>query len=208
MQDNRRKTTADVDWAYVTDQMGKVSDRTIALKVAVSVNTIRRYRESHGVSPFRVDAGTLPERYVPLLGKMPDQQIASLANIPVKTVSATRRAMGIDKAYSSRHDSIHSTPPVEGSYRWTAKDRGLLGKYSDEAIGKLLGLSKTPVRQERERLGIKPFRQGTVVRWTKKRLAMLGRVSDAEIARELGVSVSQVRNKRRKLGLEPAQPAK
>lgn len=201
MQRDHRVTTGHVDWDYVSSQMGKQSDRKIAAAVGVSVNTIRRYREKHGITPFRVDAETLPERYVSLLGTMPDQQIADMANIPVKTVSATRRAKGIDKAYASRHDSLHATRPLDGAYTWTAKTRALLGKFSDEGVGKLLGLSKTPVRKERERLGIKPFRQGVQIRWTQKRINMLGAKSDPEVARELGVSVSMVRNKRHKLGI-------
>lgn len=111
--DNKQRvsSTAGADWRFVDANMGKMSDRQIALKVSVSVNTIRRYRERAGVSPFRVDSATLPERYVQLLGTMPDQQIADLASIPVKTVSAARRTRNIGKAYSSRHDSLLHTRP-------------------------------------------------------------------------------------------------
>lgn len=203
MTGDARCTTQSADWAYVDEHMGKESDRTIAQKVGVSVNTIRRYREKKGISPFRVEASCLPERFVQLLGTMPDQQIADLGAIPVKTVSAARRAKGIGKAYSSRHDAPHATPAAGGSFKWTAAHRQLLGKYPDVAVGRLLNLSKTPVRQERERLGIKPYRTASAFRWTKPRVALLGQASDAELARKWKVSVTQVRNKRISLGIHP-----
>lgn len=193
---SNRSNASAVDWAYVDSNMGKVSDRSIAGSVGVSVNTIRRYREKKGVSPFCVEATSLPERFVQMLGTMPDQQIADLSSIPVKTVSAERRKRGIEKAYASRHDTPNATPPAGGSFKWCAKTRKLLGQYSDNAVGKLLGLSKTPVRAERERMKIPAFRQGATMRWTQKRIERLGLQSDPTLAHEWGVSVTRVRNKR------------
>ena len=199
------KEVSGVDWSYVEARMGLVSDRDLAREVRVSPNTIRRYRDRKGISPFCVGTNTLPACFMQLLGVVADQKIADMSGFPVKRVSEIRREKGIAIAYSSRHDSVHSTPPKGGAFKWTTDTRSLLGKYSDHAIGKLLGLSKTPVKQERERLGIKPYRQGAQVRWTKKRLALLGEFSDPEVARRLKISVSQVRRKRNSLGIAVAK---
>lgn len=200
------KEVSGIDWSYVEARLGLVSDRDLAREVGVSPNTIRRYRDRKGISPFCVGANTLPSCFTQLLGVVADQKIADMSGIPVKRVSELRRENGIAVAYSSRHDSVHSTPPKGGSFKWTKESRSLLGKYSDHAIGKLLGLSKTPVKQERERLGVKPFRQGVQVRWTKQRIALLGAISDSEIARKLEIPVNQVRNKRNSLGIPAVKP--
>ncbi len=88
--------------------------------------------------------------------------------------------------------------------QWSAAQVKLLGKFSDDEVGRRIGYSRTNVCSERVRRGIPPFAPRSAPHaWTAREAALLGTASDAAVAAELGVSRSVVTMKRRVLGIPP-----
>jgi hypothetical protein len=85
--------------------------------------------------------------------------------------------------------------------RWTKADIALLGKMTDEEVGRRTGRTVEGVRQKREGLGIPSPSEDRKVRWRPEEVAVLGTVPDKEAARRLGRSLRSVRLKRFKLGI-------
>lgn len=137
-----------------------------------------------------------PEEIAALLGKMTDVELARVAQLGLRAVSAERKRRGI-AAYEAK-------PPVE----WTSDVVGLLGTMPDARIAAELGISTTAVAKKRQSLGIPSFdqRRGKWqrFRWTVRAVRLLGKQSDPEVAKVLGIARHTVRVKRNSLGIPPA----
>lgn len=94
------------------------------------------------------------------------------------------------------------SPKPSKSHNWTPKQLALLGKISDGAIARQLGLTTGTVYQKRNLLGIPSSRPRNVIPWTQKQIALLGKFPDTEVARRLNTQYKVVLNKRLQLGIE------
>ena len=95
-----------------------------------------------------------------------------------------------------------SSPKSPKSHNWTPKQLALLGKISDGAIARQLGLTTGTVYQKRNLLGIPSSRPRNVIPWTQKQIALLGKFPDSEVARRLNTQYKIVLNKRLALGIQ------
>jgi DNA-binding CsgD family transcriptional regulator len=92
-------------------------------------------------------------------------------------------------------------------FPWPEELAALLGKISDEKLGRRAGISPETVARERRRRGIESFRplRGPI-EWTPEMISLIGTESDGVVGRELGLSRTTIRRKRELLGLPPYTP--
>lgn len=82
---------------------------------------------------------------------------------------------------------------------WTESDIALLGKQSDGKVAKILGITNTPVRRKRMKLGIPIYEK--LRKWTEEETLLLGTMSDNKLAIQLERTSSSVRRKRQSIGI-------
>ncbi|MBN0698267.1 hypothetical protein JTM09_34665, partial [Pseudomonas aeruginosa] len=80
---------------------------------------------------------------------------------------------------------------------WTDGAVSLLGTMPDPELADRLGISRFPVKQKRQELGIAPYRK-EYPEISAEIAAEFGVVSDGIIAKRLGVSTSFVQRARKK----------
>lgn len=78
----------------VISQLGVISDVQIAKKLGCDSETVRSRRVKLGIGPITTTA-TLPSEAYPLLGTIPDKDIAESFNVGITTVGNKRRSLGI-----------------------------------------------------------------------------------------------------------------
>lgn len=84
---------------------------------------------------------------------------------------------------------------------WTRPFLAKLGKISDAALAKEMGVYLAKVRKKRVKLGIPASRRVEKIRWTPDMIAMLGKVPDGDIAEIYRVNILTVFQKRHALGI-------
>ncbi len=137
------------------------------------------------------------QRFIDLLGKVPDHVVASKAGISLTTVSKERRRRDI-KAFQQ------SAPITE----WADEMIALLGVASDAEVAAELDLAIHCVTYKRQMLRIPPYhpyRNSSPNRfsWTLEQIQLLGTISDKSVADQIGVSPTTVKRHRQRLGIEP-----
>ena len=180
-------------------QLGKLPDRKLAERAGVHPNTIHHERKRRGIPAFvqQREAVRWTRDMIRKLGTATDRSIAAELGIPIGCVSRKRRILGIPP-YSGRSGR------QPRAYPWSPEDLACLGKVSDRALARALGLSTGTVALKRQMLGIPPWRsRPPAVVWTPAMRRLLGRVSDLEVARRFSISSSTVVLERRRLGIPP-----
>lgn len=131
------------------------------------------------------------DRARPLLGTLPDAEVAATVGTSTQTVASWRRRLGIQKA-PRRADPEVKYPGI--THR--------LGSDTDSVIAAEYNLSRERVRQIRNLLGIRKADTSRPVppEWIES----LGRVSDGHIARATGIPVWCVRRERVAAGIPAA----
>lgn len=183
----------------VLAQLGKLPDRLLAERAGVHLNTILHERRRRGIAAFvqqREDV-RWTQAMIRKLGTDTDRAVAA--------------ELGITAACVARKRQILAIPPFSGrtgsnprAYAWAPEDLARLGRMSDRALARELGLSTSTVCTKRQILGIPPWRpRPPAVVWTPAMRRLLGRVSDLEIARRYSISSSTVVVERRRLGVPP-----
>lgn len=93
--------------------------------------------------------------------------------------------------------------PIAGNPKvreWTPETIAFLGKQSDQAVAKKLGITLRQVYKKRTALGIPALQKREPnYKWAPENVALLGTASDPVIAEQLGISAIVVRVKRRAL---------
>lgn len=128
------------------------------------------------------------------LGVMNDTELALELGVTRQSVGCARRHRGIPPA-----------PPLVPAIDWSTQP---LGKVSDRALAKTLGLGQLVVRRARRKLGIAACLGSTSrkgILWDEQ---PLGRVRDVVLARELGVTPSTVTAARNRRGIPPFSRAR
>ena len=139
-----------------------------------------------------------PERWVRLLGRVPDAEVAHRAGLHIGTVRDERTRREIEPACPRR-------PPVE----WTPEMDALLGQAIDREVAAELGISFGSVYYRRRVLGIPPAKPRAPRKsgfWTRRRLSQLGKTPDNRLARRWGISAGTVAHRRWTLGIPPFKP--
>ncbi len=93
-------------------------------------------------------------------------------------------------------------PKSEPAHVWNKRQLSLLGKISDGALARQLGLSTSAVFLKRSSMGIPSSRPFGSIGWGPREIALLGKHPDAEVARRLGIPYKSVIKKRLALGIE------
>lgn len=78
----------------VISQLGVISDVAIAKQLGCDSETVRSHRVKLGIEPV-IKMTTLPSEAYPLLGTMPDKDIAKSFNVGIYAVGNKRRSLGI-----------------------------------------------------------------------------------------------------------------
>ena len=113
----------------------------------------------------------------PMLGTMPDQDIADSLGCSVGTVARYRKKWGIP-AYKKGENN----PPP---YHWTPEHEAMLGCATDDEIAKLLGRTKNAVTQRRYKLEIPSYSQSLTL--INDNAHLVESFNNAEIAELIGV---------------------
>lgn len=111
----------------------------------------------------------------PMLGTMPDQEIADSLGCSIGTVVRYRKKWGIPAYRNGKNNPYH----------WTPEHEAMLGCDTDDAIAKLLGRSKNAVTQRRYKLEIPSFSQGLTL--LSDNAHLVESFNNAEIAELIGV---------------------
>jgi len=148
-------------------------------------------------SPARKRRGW-PEKWIDLLGRIPDSELARRAGVSRDTVMLERQWRGIE-----------STQPHHAPVEWTPERIALIGTASDSRLARTLGVSSDVVRRKRLMLGIPPFHpahlnlSNPAYPWTPADLALLGQQPDPQMAERLGIHRNVVQQKRQEMGIPP-----
>lgn len=90
---------------------------------------------------------------------------------------------------------------------WTADEIARLGVESDTAIARDLGINKSAVFKQREKLGIAAAKEtqkkSPVYAWNAKSEKLLGTMPDSALAKVLGIGTSAARQARQRRGIPP-----
>lgn len=92
--------------------------------------------------------------------------------------------------------------PKKAPHVWTKQQLALLGKISDGALGKQIGISQPAVYIKRSLEGIPPSRPFNILPWNRQQIALLGKFPDAEVASRLKTSRKVIIDKRHSLGIQ------
>jgi hypothetical protein len=104
------------------------------------------------------------------------------------TLLKMRRALGI----------APTRAPAQYDFKWTPARLALLGTASDHAVGAMLGVAFSAVRDKRYALGVAAFK---LQFWSVQRLVLLGTRPDRELAQQLGTTYLAVAGMRAKWGI-------
>ena len=125
--------------------------------------------------------------YKALLGLVPDQEVANLADASVVTVKALRESFGLEPA-APLPESPKQTPIQDSPGPWIGYE-SLFGRMSAAKISRAVGVPFSVVEQRQAFLGIPPFqRVSRLARYEH----LLGLVSNGVLAKLAGVSPSRV----------------
>jgi len=177
------------DW---TLQAGKISDREVSKRFGIGASTVRRYRLLHGIPTFDPRNIDIPKALRDQLGTRSNYQLAQDFKIPINYIEILRTDVGVPEPKVVRP---RFKPLEEGI--WTDEALALLGTMPDPALADRLGVSRFPVKQKRQELGIAAY-QPSYPEVTAELAAKFGKIPDSDLAKSLGVSTSFMRRARLK----------
>jgi len=172
------------------EMVGKFSDREVARRFGVSASKVRRYRRSANI-PYCANP-EMPDGLIDGLASMTNYQLCRRFGVSISRISALRLKLEVPEPRVER-EKFQSLEPGF----WTDEAVSLLGTMPDPELADRLGISRFPVKQKRQELGIAPYRK-EYPEITAEIAAEFGVVSDGIIARRLGVSTSFVQRARKK----------
>jgi len=172
------------------DMVGKLSDREVARRFNISASTVRRYRLRAEIS-YCENPG-IPDELAGGLVSMTNYQLCQKFGVSIARISELRLKLEIPEPRVKRE----KFQPLEPGL-WTDEAVSLLGTMPDPELADRLGISRFPVKQKRQELGIAPYRK-EYPEITAEIAAEFGVVSDGIIAKRLGVSTSFVQRARKK----------
>lgn len=209
---------SDIDWEAV--DLGSRPDHLIAKELGLSRRTITSQRAKLGIGSYRQNNPSVASRVdwdKVGLGTRTDEEIAQEVGVSRKTVAKQREKLGItplrpppERSKEERSARYQHAMAID----WSQVG---LGKRSDAALSKELGVSLDTVRNNRIRLGIPAFaNRGIAIGEQKqKRQSIqnidwadlpLGKQTDASIAKQLGLSPITITKYRERLGIPSYQP--
>lgn len=153
--------------------------------------TCRRCGEqghSRATCPRSLEFDGTYERARPMLGTMPDAELAKIVGASKSTVTTWRSRLGIPKA-PRRNDPEIKYPGITT----------LLRTHNNAAIADVYGVSRERIRQIRDSVGIERATTQYVLPPDKEYL--LGHVPDVQLAKGLGVPTWFVRRERLRAGI-------
>lgn len=177
------------------DLLGIHTDTSVARLSGVSLFSVTDYREAQGIPakprPIqrtqRIPASHPVRPYKALLGLVPDQEVANLADAPVVIVKALRESFGLEPA-APLPESPKQTPIQDCPGPWIGYE-SLFGRMSAAKISRAVGVPFSVVEQRQAFLGVPPFqRVSRLARYEH----LLGLVSNGVLAKLAGVSPSRV----------------
>lgn len=142
-----------------------------------------------------------PAKYVKVLGKKTDRQVAALAGVSSTTVFKMRTVRGVPPS----NTPTSSVPRNAARAKITPAHLKMLGKRIDSEIAALAGVSTKTIGDIRRRKGIAALGKDRIV-LPQAAIRKLGKCPDSEIAATLNVSPSFVSGYRRQLGIEAFKP--
>ena len=124
--------------------LGKMPDRALAAKAGVHPGTIFHERRRRGIAAFQQMSP--PVEWTPAmireLGTGTDREVAAELGIGIQAVTRKRQLLGIPPANQQLASAPHGYP-------WQPEEIALLGKVSDRAVAKELGISTERVLRSR-----------------------------------------------------------
>lgn len=121
-------------------KLGAVPDAVLAAELALSVSAVKQKRQQFEAPCERRG---VPAAAVPLLGRVPDMQVALTFGRSYDTARRWRIAAG--------------HPPVVVKRPWERQELAKLGTMPDAMLARELARRTRAVRDKRDRLGIPPF---------------------------------------------------
>jgi len=192
-----------VTWDQIP--LGEYTDRFIAERLGVPQSVVTYQRQKRGISPSYT-GGRAPYRggkpkldwakITPLLGKVPDNQLAKRFGCSRERIRQERALLGIPMAPLSMRE-IGRKP----QYEWY-RVQHLLGKEVDTVIAQILGCSASTVYSHRKQKGIPPCTRPERYDWATYD-CLLGTTSDARVAQKVGCATRTVTARRSRLGIAP-----
>jgi hypothetical protein len=175
--------------------LGRLPDAEVALRTKTTTHTVIAERRRRRIPSFvrrRPNIDWTPDKLA-LLGTDTDARVAAELKVHVGSVLLRRRILGIPAF--GRGGAPHP------GFRWARRALASLGRASDRAVARRLGISVTTVCLKRLELGIPSYGPRPFFNWTPERLKRLGKRPDTELAREFGLNPMTVWAKRQALGI-------
>lgn len=128
-------------WSFeALQKLGVVPDAVLAAEMGLSLSAIKQKRQQHEAPCERRG---MPAAAAPLLGKLPDMQVALMFGRSCETVSRWRLAAKL--------------PAVTLRRPWQAQEIAKLGTMPDQVLARELARRTRVVRDKRRQQGIPPF---------------------------------------------------
>ncbi len=176
-------------------QLGTASDADVAGALGLHRSSVKRKRQLLEISPFSPPPHDLSGGFpwapedLALLGKMPDNQVATTIGISPTSVCRKRLQLKIQPFAPS--------PPV---IAWTEEMIEPMGRVPDIQVAQRYGISTITVRRKRSQLSIPGVVDcGMVV--PNSELRQLLRLPTSEVRRRTGLCWATIRNLRQELGI-------
>ncbi|KAF0247041.1 MAG: hypothetical protein FD180_158 [Planctomycetota bacterium] len=168
-------------------KMGTAPDKEVGAEFGVSGYVVSVERKARGIKSFQKPRPKVKwtAEMIACFDTHTDRELAERYNITPPTV--VRKRLQLQK----RRDSF--------SRKWTPEEKALLGKFTDVANARRLGITEAMVKSMRDHEGIPPLYVAAPVVWTKEDDARLGKETDEAIAADKGCSVGAVLNRRQEL---------
>lgn len=183
---------AGASWAKaVLRMLGHRPDTEVATRLGVGAYAVQCKREELGIPAYRSARAVARTSKLRALLRLPNRMLREKHALSASVIHKLRSEYGI-------------SAPGRHPKRWTDEAVSRLGKESDTAIARSLGITPAAVHTKRHSLGIARFERHR--RWTAAECRMLGRMSDAEVARRLGLAAPTVGAKRWSLGRARFRP--
>lgn len=177
--------------------LGVESDTHVARLSGVSLFSVTAYRVGQGIEarPRRtsikrkapIPANHPVRPYRSLLGLVPDEDIARVADVAIEAVTALREAWELGEAQPLA-ELPKQTPVPNYIGPWLGYE-SLFGTMSAAKISRAVGVPFSVVQRRQEFLGVKPYqRVSRLARYSH----LLGVVSDGVLGKLAGVSPARV----------------
>lgn len=119
----------------VAQKLGLIPDGELAALIGLSTHTVAKERQKRGIAAHRAKRVSVLAGYLPALGTKSDAKIAAEYGVHMSTVANVRKRHGIPSNTQRR--------------AWKEDELKLLGKYSDAAVARMTGRTRSGVKMER-----------------------------------------------------------